>query len=164
MKAFGLYIFAHFTRVRAGASKHCHALHVNTDASNSFQTLFLCILRTASNADLDSQVQEAAGTSEATPQAAGGTASAYPNAPRPVVQKSQVQNAPPQSSAHEATTVRNLVNLKKHTLRLAPREGSPNILDISFNLDVVSPCRCAPCALALLACCHVCWLRCAVGI
>lgn len=60
------------------------------------------------------------------------------------MQKPQAQA---QSSAHEATTVRNLVNLKKHTLRLAPREGSPHILDISFNLDVVSPCRCGRAAL-----------------
>lgn len=48
--------------------------------------------------------------------------------------------------------MRNLVNLKKQTLKLSPREGSPHILDISFKMDVVSECRCAPlCGLVLLA-------------
>lgn len=56
-------------------------------------------------------------------------------------QQQAQQSARPTSNTHEATTVRNLVNLKKHTLRLAPREGAPGVLEISFALDVVSVCR-----------------------
>lgn len=57
----------------------------------------------------------------------------------------QQPGARPTSNTHEATTVRNLVNLKKQTLRLAPKAGSPGTLEISFALDVVSVCRCAAC-------------------
>ena len=72
-----------------------------------------------------------------------GTASAYPTGGRPAVPPHQQQSHPKASSAtHEATTVRNLVNLKKHTLKLTPRPNAPNVLDISFMLDAVSACRC----------------------
>lgn len=74
---------------------------------------------------------------------------AGPPPPPPPAQQQQ-QQAPQTpagtSHVHEATTVRNLVNLKKSTLKLSPRAGSPHILDIAFTLDVVTECRCASAA------------------
>jgi hypothetical protein len=79
-------------------------------------------------------------TPAASGAATGATGGTYPTNGRPPVPGSQQQK--PASATHEATTVRNLVNLKKHTLKLTPRAGSPETLDISFTLDAVSSCRC----------------------
>ena len=68
---------------------------------------------------------------------------AHPPPPPPPQQQQPPQTPPGTSHVHEATTVRNLVNLKKATLKLSPRAGSPHILDIAFTLDVVTECRCA---------------------
>lgn len=38
-------------------------------------------------------------------------------------------------------TIRNQVNLKKHTLKLVPLEGSPDTLSISFSFDASAACR-----------------------
>lgn len=47
-----------------------------------------------------------------------------------------------QSNLHQTTTVRNLVNLKKQSLHLAPRKDDANTLEISFTIDAVQECMC----------------------
>lgn len=66
----------------------------------------------------------------------------YPHVPFPPPSAHHQQAEARPSNVHEATTVRNLVNLRKNSLKLSPRAGSPQILDISFMLDIVSECRC----------------------
>jgi hypothetical protein len=68
-------------------------------------------------------------------------AALYPPPP-PQALPSPYPAAPP-NQLHQTATVRNLVNLKKHTWKLAPCAGDPTKLQITFVLDVVQKCRCA---------------------
>lgn len=44
----------------------------------------------------------------------------------------------------QTSTIRNAVNLKKDSLKLVPRPGNPDILDVYFKFDSTALCRCPP--------------------
>ena len=52
----------------------------------------------------------------------------------------------PTQEYQKTDTIRNQVNLKKQSLKLAPVEGRPTDMHLTFTFDASAACRCAlPC-------------------
>lgn len=58
----------------------------------------------------------------------------------PSVKHASQQNSANSLSQRAATTVRNLINLKKNTLTVTPKPDEPHMLQISFKFDAVQAC------------------------
>mmetsp|Transcript_6833 Transcript_6833/g.19270 ORF Transcript_6833/g.19270 Transcript_6833/m.19270 type:complete len:359 (+) Transcript_6833:168-1244(+) len=52
----------------------------------------------------------------------------------------QPQLGPSGGALQPTSTIRNAVNLKKDSIKLVPRDGDPNILEIQFKFDSSQPC------------------------
>ncbi len=61
-------------------------------------------------------------------------------APLPQGQPASRGGVPP-AELTQTATIRNAVNLKKHTLKLVPISGNENKLSVQFMFDAAEPCR-----------------------